>query len=143
MTFGQAFDPFGNSLGQSGMDGSSYGYAAEWTDASGLQNLRARYYSPTTGRFVSKDPFPGLLTQPASLTPYVYALNSPVLYSDPSGEFVDTLFDAISVGYDIYTIGDKFNRGCAIPWTDWAALGVDAFSLAVPFFPAVGGAALR
>ncbi len=120
------------------MDGSSYGYAGEWTDSSGLQYLRARYYSPATGRFISKDPFPGLLTQPASLTPYVYALNSPILYSDPSGEFIDTLFDVVSVGYDLYTIGDKLNRGCAIPWTDWAALGMDAFSLAVPFLPAAG-----
>jgi len=84
-----------------------------------------------------------LLTQPASLTPYTYALNNPILYSDPSGEFIDTLFDAVSVGYDIYTIGNKLKHGCALVWQDWAALGVDAFSLAVPFFPSVGGMALR
>jgi len=138
VTLGQAYDPFGNTLGWSGQGGFSYGYAGEWTDSSGLQYLRARYYSPSTGRFVSKDPFPGLLTQPASLTPYVYALNSPVLYSDPSGEFVETLFDAVSLGYDIYTIGDKLNRSCSLHWSDWTALGLDALSLAIPFLPAAG-----
>lgn len=125
------------------MGASIYCYAGEWSDGSGLQHLRACYYSPAQGRFLTKDPFPGLLTQPASLTPYVYALNNPVLYSDPSGEFIDTLFDAVSVGYDIYTIGNKLKHGCALVWQDWAALGVDTFSLAVPFFPAVGGVALR
>jgi RHS repeat-associated protein len=137
---GQAYDPFGNILGWSGQDGSSYGYAGEWTDASGLQYLRARYYSPAQGRFMTKDPFPGIMTQPASLTPYVYALNNPALLTDPSGEFVDTLFDIASLGYDIYTIGDKVNRGCALIWSDWASLGVDALSMAIPFIPAPGWA---
>ncbi|MEN4013074.1 MAG: GIY-YIG nuclease family protein [Bellilinea sp.] len=46
------------------------------------------------------------------------------------------------VGYSVYTIGDKLQRGCAVPWTDWAALGLDALSLALPFVPA-GGMAIR
>jgi len=29
--------------------GGGYGYAGEWTDASGLQYLRARYYSHVFG----------------------------------------------------------------------------------------------
>ena len=62
-----------------------YGYAGEWTDASGLQYLRARYYSPAQGRFLTKDPFPGFLSQPTTLNPYAYVANNPVLMSDPSG----------------------------------------------------------
>ncbi|MEN4013096.1 MAG: hypothetical protein ROW48_13755 [Bellilinea sp.] len=46
------------------------------------------------------------------------------------------------VGYSVYTIGDKLQRGCAVPWTEWAALGLDALSLALPFVPA-GGMAIR
>jgi RHS repeat-associated protein len=85
--FGQAFDPFGNSIGQSGLGGSSYGYAGEWTDGSGLQNLRARYYSPVQGRFLSKDSFSGFLNQPSTLNVYAYATNNPVLMRDPTGHF--------------------------------------------------------
>jgi len=132
------------------MDGSSCGYAGEGTDASGLQYLRARYYSPAQGRFINKDPFPGLLTQPASLTPYAYALNSPVLYSDPSGEFVesplDVLFigyDLISVGFDVYRIAtnrcdflkEQLNRQLAI---DAGALVIDLVFLAIPAPPGGG-----
>jgi RHS repeat-associated protein len=84
----QSFDPFGNPFSAMGPGASSYGYAGEWADATELQFLRARYYSPGQGRFLSHDPFPGLLEQPATLNPYVYVFNNPLLYTDPSGEFV-------------------------------------------------------
>ncbi|MBC7252109.1 MAG: RHS repeat-associated core domain-containing protein [Anaerolineae bacterium] len=47
--------------------------------------LRARYYDPTTGRFLTRDPFPGLITNPQTLNPYVYVANNPVNLIDPSG----------------------------------------------------------
>ena len=138
-------------MAASGLGGGNYGYAGEWTDSSGLQYLRARYYSPSTGRFISKDPFPGLLTQPASLTPYVYALNSPVLYSDPSGEFVETPLDVLFIGYDLVSLGadvyriatnrcdflkEQLNRQLAI---DAGALALDLIFLAIPAPPGAGG----
>jgi len=84
----QNFDLFGSLLNQSGDSFSQYGYAGEWTDATGLQYLRARYYAPSQGRFLTRDPFPGVMGMPATLHPYVYALNNPVLYTDPSEEVV-------------------------------------------------------
>ncbi len=84
----QSFDPFGNLHTRRAGTFNSYGFAGEWTDPTGLLNLRARYYAPSLGRFLTRDPFPGILTQPASLQPYLYALNNPVLYSDASGQFV-------------------------------------------------------
>ncbi|MRR30804.1 RHS repeat-associated core domain-containing protein, partial [bacterium] len=89
LIYRQNFDPFGNQIGSEGNGSSSYGYAGEWTDGIGLQHLRARYYAPQQGRFTSTDPFPGILSEPASLTPYTYALNNPVMYTDPSGEYVE------------------------------------------------------
>ncbi len=136
------FNPYGNLLDSSGTL-TSYGFAGEWRDGTGLQYLRARYYSPDQGSFITKDPFSGVLAQPTSLTPYQYAFNNPVLRTDPSGEFVDTLFDIASVGYDLYTIVNKNNHGCAVSWSDWAALGLDALGLAIPFVPAVGGVVFR
>jgi hypothetical protein len=55
-------------------------------------------YDPATGRFLTRDPLPGLPSLPASLNPYVYALNNPVLYTDPSGEFIVPLLLAAAIG---------------------------------------------
>lgn len=70
------------------MNGSSkhYGYTGEETDdETGLIYLRARYYDPGLGRFISADPFWGRLEEPASQNRYVYVQNNPLLYTDPSG----------------------------------------------------------
>jgi RHS repeat-associated protein len=53
---------------------------------TGLIYLRARYYEPETGRFISKDPFTGFASVPSSLNRYTYVKNNPVLYTDPSGK---------------------------------------------------------
>jgi len=52
---------------------------------TGLQYLRARYYDPSSGRFLSQDPAAGLLPNPATLHKYVYALDDPLRYTDPTG----------------------------------------------------------
>jgi RHS repeat-associated protein len=91
-------DPFNNVV-QYGYDGvgmrtsltNPFGYAGEWTDPTGLQYLQARYYSPFQGRFSTRDPFPGMLGLPGTQHPYAYALNNPVIYTDPSGEIIPVL----------------------------------------------------
>ncbi len=82
-----SYDPFGGVLSQQGFT-SPWGFAGEYHDpATGLQYLRARWYQPGVGRFTQRDPFPGVLALPLTLNPYVYGLNSPTRYTDPSGEF--------------------------------------------------------
>ncbi len=49
--------------------------------------MHARYYSPHLGRFLSPDPFRGRPTHPQSLNRYVYALDNPLKFSDPTGRF--------------------------------------------------------
>jgi RHS repeat-associated protein len=79
-----SFSPFGVPLGESG--GEPYGYTGEqWDAGAGLVFLRARYYEPGVGRFVSKDPFPGYAHNPQSLNRWVYVRNNPVGLVDPSG----------------------------------------------------------
>ncbi len=97
-SFAQAFDPYGNLIGGTGYVDTNYGYTGELSDSSGLVYLRARYYSPALGRFISRDPFPGVLSQPDTLNPYVYALNNPVRYTDPSGEFILQALAAAGIG---------------------------------------------
>jgi RHS repeat-associated protein len=67
---------------------TSFLFAGEQLDPSGLYYLRARYYDPHAGRFTQMDPFPGLLTLPGTLNPYLYTLNNPVNWVDPSGKIV-------------------------------------------------------
>jgi len=50
-----------------------------------LYYLRARYYNPNTGRFMSRDPEDGNLFDPASLHKYLYANGDPVDGVDPMG----------------------------------------------------------
>jgi RHS repeat-associated protein len=88
ITLSQSYDPFGNGVGSTGNGSSIFGYTGEQTDTTGLQFLRARYYDPGTGRFQSRDPFPGYLRLPQSQNPYAYGLNNPVFYIDPSGRVV-------------------------------------------------------
>ena len=58
------------------------GYMArEWDDVAGMYQVRARWYDPQSGRFVSEDPI-GLN---GGLNPYVYANNSPTNLTDPYG----------------------------------------------------------
>lgn len=59
---------------------------------SSMYFLRARYYDPFTGRFISRDPVKGSLTDPQSQNPYSYAINNPINSSDPSGEQYRELF---------------------------------------------------
>ena len=86
--FAQSYEPYGDVLANVGSGGGNYGYAGEWTDASGLQYLRARYYNTGIGRFLTRDTWEGDYNNPLSLNRWVYVEGNPVRYSDPSGHTV-------------------------------------------------------
>jgi RHS repeat-associated protein len=61
-------------------------YRGEQYDSDlALYYLRARYYNPATGRFMSRDPEDGNAIDPASLHKYLYAGGDPVNAKDPTG----------------------------------------------------------
>ena len=61
-------------------------YRGEQYDSDlGLYYLRARYYNPATGRFLSRDPEDGDQTIPATLHKYLYVGGDPVNGIDPMG----------------------------------------------------------
>jgi RHS repeat-associated protein len=65
---------------------NKFGYAGEALDpGTGLYYLRARYYSPPLGRFISIKPLPGLDLVPATSNPFVYARNNPATLTDRTG----------------------------------------------------------
>jgi RHS repeat-associated protein len=63
-----------------------YKYTGKEKDATGLYYFGARYYDPTIGRFITRDPIKGNIMNPQSLNSYVYCLNNPMKYIDPDGE---------------------------------------------------------
>jgi RHS repeat-associated protein len=88
------YDGYGNLL-QSVGDANEERYRGETSDSStGLQYLRARYYDPSTGRFLSTDAFEGVLESPVSRHRYLYGNDNPITYADPSGNF--SIAEAVS-----------------------------------------------
>ena len=88
------YEPFGVQLSVAGNPLTKYAFTGEWQDPTGLIFLRARCYDPAIGRFLSKDPVRGIAAIPQTLNPYTYALNNPILYTDPSGEIIPLLIFA-------------------------------------------------
>jgi RHS repeat-associated protein len=79
------YEPFGNLRSQTGI-ATNYLFDGQQRDTeSGLYYLRARYYDPSNGRFLSKDPVKGHLEMPQTLNPYTYVVNNPINLGDPSG----------------------------------------------------------
>ena len=74
--------PWGEPQVASGSVSNPLRYAGlPWNKHTGLSYMRARYYDPGLGRFISEDP----LGLSAGINPYVYAANSPMNATDPTG----------------------------------------------------------
>jgi len=81
-----SYDAFGNLLNSTGTTSNNYLYRGEQYDpALNLYYLRARYYNPATGRFLSRDPEEGKYWDPKTLHKYLYVGSNPVNYVDPRG----------------------------------------------------------
>jgi RHS repeat-associated protein len=83
------YEPYGKVLAQTGSSGTTYSFTGEQYDAlTSLVYLRARYYNPSLKIFLSRDPFPGMPTMPASQHGYSYSHNNPVNLTDPTGNCI-------------------------------------------------------
>src|SRR5579885_2722424 len=80
------YDAFGNLLSSQGATVNPYRYTGQQLDSlTGLYDLRARYYDPTSGRFTSRDTASLDFSNPVELNRYSYAEENPVDLVDPSG----------------------------------------------------------
>jgi RHS repeat-associated protein len=116
------YDVFGSVSSQTGSQPNEFQFTGEQVDSTtALQYLRARYYDPTAGRFLSRDPFAGLAGVPQSLNRYPYVLNNPVLYRDPYGYWGlgDVVDKARDVGGAI-GCGIKTGAEATAQVADWA-----------------------
>ena len=82
-----SYDPFGQPINGHYSDNRvrCLGRHGVMDEENGLLYIRARYYSPKRGRFITKDPTTGNDGDSQSMNRYNYALNNPVVNIDPSG----------------------------------------------------------
>ena len=80
------YDIFGNPVLTIETAACNIRYAGEYLDKeTGLYYLRARYYNPYIGRFISEDSYWGEDDNPLSLNLYTYCFNDPIRFIDPTG----------------------------------------------------------
>ena len=109
ITMSRSYTPFGAVKSQVGSAPGTFGYAGEQQDAaSDLVFMRARYYDPSTGRFITRDPYPAYSGVPATLHRYAYVGNDPINRTDPSGL---TWWDDVSEAVRWYVTPDDQARG--------------------------------
>jgi RHS repeat-associated protein len=103
LTKAYVYDAFGVETNPDAADTNPFRYCAEYFDKeTGSIYLRARYYDPSVGGFMSEDPVRD------GLNWYTYAGNNPILFIDPSGlafvplrEYLQNYVHLSWIGYDI------------------------------------------
>jgi len=76
------YDPYGQPISLIVSIQNPYLFAGQYCDSeSGLYYMRARYYDPNAGQFISRDP-----AVSRTRTAYSYASDSPINGTDPSGQ---------------------------------------------------------
>ena len=67
----------------------------EHIDQFGIINMNGRVYDPLTAQFFSPDPFIQAPDNWFNYNRYAYCYNNPLIYTDPSGEFINIFFRAL------------------------------------------------
>ena len=127
------YDAFGVEKNIDDADTNAFRYCGEYYDKeTATIYLRARYYNPSNGRFISRDSFAGSNNDPLSLNLYTYCHNNPVSGTDSTGHFLDTLLDIASLAYDIYSFAKDPTPSGALD------VALDIVGLAAPGIPSAG-----
>ena len=88
ITDGYAYDSFGKVANSNGPTQNPFKYVGRYgvmDEGNGLEYIRARYYVPEMGRFITKDPVPGELGENQKVNRYTYVENNPTTLIDPRG----------------------------------------------------------
>jgi RHS repeat-associated protein len=123
---GSPANPGGFTSAPAGGWQQSHLFAGEyWDQDSQLLYLRARWYDPQIGRFISADPFEGKQTDSRSLNRYAYSDGDPVRNVDPTGEFTvgEMNVSMGSIAQLSSNVGRAFATGARGGWQAIRALG--------------------
>jgi RHS repeat-associated protein len=84
--FSSDYKPFGTTSG--GWGTATFEYTSKPADAAtGLYYSGARWYNSASARFMTEDTATGELPSPLTLNRYIYALDNPLRYVDPTGHY--------------------------------------------------------
>ncbi|HJP82670.1 MAG TPA: RHS repeat-associated core domain-containing protein, partial [Fimbriimonadaceae bacterium] len=100
------YDAFGLQTGSTGSNPTPFGFAGGWgyqSDETGLQLLGHRYYDPSTGRFLTRDPVQD------GRNWYGYCDNNPIKSVDPEG--LQTVPSRDSVTANFATLKELIREG--------------------------------
>ncbi|MCS7016686.1 MAG: RHS repeat-associated core domain-containing protein [Gemmatales bacterium] len=108
VTLARSYEPYGSVQSSAGGRATMYGFTGE-AQSGGLVYLRARYYAPSIGRFLSRDTWVGDDAMPMSFNKWLYGYSNPLSYSDPTGNSPCSLLppDDRQDCENITTIGNK------------------------------------
>jgi RHS repeat-associated protein len=85
--FSDNYQPYGQDNGTP-TGSQTYKFTGKpYSISTGLYYYYHRWYDPSIGRFISKDPFPGFASNPETLNPYVYVADTPTTLTDRTGMF--------------------------------------------------------
>ena len=79
------YDEFGVTTSTGDAFFNEVTFTGSISDASGLLYMNARYYNPSTARFLSQDSYTGSASVPWTQHLYAYCNNNPVNMIDPTG----------------------------------------------------------
>ncbi|MFV0501128.1 MAG: RHS repeat-associated core domain-containing protein, partial [Bacteroidales bacterium] len=115
----------------------------EHLDAFETINMNGRLYDPTIARFLSPDPYVASNTFTQDYNRYSYCRNNPLLYTDPSGEWIHLVIGAAIGG--VVNLATNWNNIDGV-WDGIALFGAGAANgaMTAAFGPlgALGGGVL-
>lgn len=89
-------------------------------DSTQLLYLRARYYNPADGRFMSRDTWGGSLKQPMSYNSWLYTYGNPINYTDSTGLITEKNSEAArNIVNDLKTYNVLITVDWAYQYTNW------------------------
>jgi RHS repeat-associated protein len=103
----KSYEPYGEVLTSSGEEHTPYGFAGEWTDTSGMQYLRARYYEPRISQFIQSDPIIQNERYSQGLNRHSYVQSNPINRIDPSGMYSVEVIKKNLKGMDVSEVFGK------------------------------------
>lgn len=118
----------------------------------GLINMNARMYDPVLGRFLEVDPYVAMSDYSQGYNRYAYAMNNPLIYTDPSGEWIFTAIGIVAVLAINYFVAARNNtpvgenQGDTDNWAfnpkDWGKDGTPGFMITAGYNPGGGDISL-
>ncbi|MGE5415470.1 MAG: RHS repeat-associated core domain-containing protein [Acidobacteriota bacterium] len=100
------YAPFGELVYHQGNTATPFlfnGRDGVMSDGNGLYYLRARYYHPELGRFLSRDMLIGQVKNPGTLNLFAYCNDDPINGIDPNGYEGKSVLDYIVAGWGWFT----------------------------------------